>query len=87
MKKLSAMVVAGAMSLWLTGCGGSPSASEFEARLKEQCNGMSEAQKVQEGLTDKNIASLVELYKKAPNDEMRQKMYDSAVKKAANAKK
>lgn len=81
MKKLMACV-AGAIALCLAGCGGAPSASDYEAKLKEARNGMSAAEMAAAGLNDEVIASLVDMYKKAPNDDMRKKAYDAAVQKA-----
>ena len=80
MKKLM-MCAAGAMMLCLAGCGGAPSASDYEAALKEARKGMSADEMVAAGLNDEVIASLVEMYKEAPSDEFRKKAYDSAVEK------
>ena len=76
------MCVAGAIAVCLAGCGGAPSASEYEAKLKEARKGMSVTEMAAAGLNDEVIASLVRIYKEAPNDDMRKKAYDAAVEKA-----
>ena len=81
MKKLM-VCVAGAIALCLAGCGGAPSASDYEAKLKEARKGMSATEMAAAGLNDEVIASMVEMYKKAPNDDLRKKAYDAAVEKA-----
>jgi len=81
MKKLM-VCVAGAIALCLAGCGGAPSASDYEAALKEARKAIPQEQWAQNGLNDEVIASMVKMYKEAPNDELRKKAYDAVVEKA-----
>jgi len=81
MKKLM-VCVAGAIAVCLAGCGGAPSASDYEAKLKEARKGMSAAEMASAGLNDEVIASMVKMYKEAPNDDLRKKAYDAVVEMA-----
>ena len=74
MKKLMIMCAMGAMSIWLAGCGGAPSASAFETKLKEYNS------KIAIKMPDELISASVEMYKKASVEEQ-QKQYEALLKK------
>lgn len=64
----------GAMSIWLAGCGGAPSVSDYEAKLKEYNS------KIDVKMTDDLISACVEIYKNT-SSENQQKQYDDLLKK------
>lgn len=80
MKKLMMACAMGAMSFWLAGCGGAPSVSDFEAKLKEYNS------KIDVKMPDQLISASVEKYKNA-SSENQQKQYDSLLKKMAELDK
>lgn len=80
MKKLNMVIVAGAMTALLAGCGGAPSTSDFEAQLREY------NKKIEAPMPDGMIKATVEIYEKA-SKENRQKMYDDIVEKAKKIEK
>lgn len=73
MKKL-AMCATAAMSVWLAGCGGAPSSSDFESKLKEYNS------KIEIKMPDELVKKSVEVYKKS-SSAMQQKQYDELMKK------
>jgi len=74
MKKFIAMCAAAVMSAGLYGCGGAPSASEFEAKLKEYNS------KIDVPMPDGLVKKSVDMYKNA-SSEGQQKQYDELIKK------
>lgn len=80
MKKLMMACAMGAMSFWLAGCGGAPSVSDFEAKLKEYNS------KIDVKMPDQLISASVEVYKNA-SSENQQKQYDSLLKQMAELDK
>lgn len=80
MMKLNMVIVAGAMTALLAGCGGAPSTSDFEAKLREY------NKKIEVPMPDGMVKASVAAYEKASN-ENRQKMYDDIVEKAKKIEK